>query len=104
MHLFSCFWIFSLLAFANGFNLTLLGNFSISYPGFTTLYPNISSNGTTYDLIISTFDPIPFTKDSVYIVRNVGRFVKNVRTIKPEVIADSLTWPNEAAGIPGLRT
>ncbi|KAJ8298842.1 hypothetical protein KUTeg_022902 [Tegillarca granosa] len=93
---------FSLLTFTNGYSLQKLGSFPISFPAFTNFYPNLKATTILdrYDLLISTFDGIPFSTDSVQIVEGIGNFIHNVSSIKPKVLTNSVTWPNEISGVP----
>ena len=81
----------------------LLGSFSISNPAFVTLYENPAAvvAKDKYDLIISTFNPVPFTTDTVSAVKRIGQYVGDVKNIVPETLTTKTTWPNEAAGVPG---
>lgn len=87
------------------FNITKVTSFPINYPGFTTLYKrksNVNSTKTSYDLLIGTFNPLPFATDSVQIVSDVGNFLlHNSTDIKPSIVTTKVTWPNEISGIPG---
>lgn len=83
----------------------LLGSFKISNPAFVTLYENPASNFSVnrFDLIISTFNPIPFSTDTVEIVKGVGKYITDVTKIRPERLTTKTTWPNEATGVPGTK-
>ncbi|KAK6172625.1 hypothetical protein SNE40_016242 [Patella caerulea] len=78
----------------------LLGSFKLEHPGFTTVFRNQTGNITTYDLLVSSFNAIPFSTDGAYVVRNIGRYLSNIAAIRPELITSQVTWPNEVAQVP----
>jgi hypothetical protein len=89
--------------FSFKFNLTKVTSFAINYPGFTALYEVLDSNSpdVKYDLLISTFDPIPFSKDSVQVVHGIEQhLLTNSTNITPKIITTKVTWPNEISGVP----
>ena len=89
--------------FSFKFNLTKVTSFAINYPGFTALYEVLDSNSSDvkYDLLISTFDPIPFSKDSVQVVHGIEQhLLTNSTHITPKIITTKVTWPNEISGVP----
>ncbi|XP_052801531.1 uncharacterized protein LOC128232167 [Mya arenaria] len=81
---------------------TGLGAFEVENAAFSNLYRN--SNATSekdrYDLLVSSFSAIPFTADSVHLVRGVGQYMDSVAGIKPQTLTTKTTWPNEVAGVP----
>lgn len=86
-----------LLSTTESYTLRNLGSFPISYPGFTTVYPKSTGE---IDLLISTFDPIPFSTDTAQIVPGIGHYLKSVSSIRPALITNHVTWPNEVSGVP----
>ncbi|XP_060084562.1 uncharacterized protein LOC132563824 [Ylistrum balloti] len=86
-----------LFSTVESYTLKKLGSFPISYPGFTTVYPRSSGE---VDLLISTFNPIPFSTDTAQIVPGIGHYLNNVQSIKPALITSHVTWPNEVSGVP----
>jgi hypothetical protein len=95
-----------LIYYVDCVKITNLGSFKISDPAFVTLYenPNGKDPKDKYDFVISTFSAIPFATDTVGIVKGIGHFMDNVPGIKPETLTTQATWPNEAAGVPGMRS
>ena len=55
------------------------------------------------DLVVSTFNPLPFTKDAVYVVRDIETQVElyGGNDLKKQVLTDELPWPNEVEEVPG---
>ncbi|XP_052066574.1 uncharacterized protein LOC127706175 isoform X1 [Mytilus californianus] len=85
------------------YNLTKVTSFPIKYPGFTSLYEIFDNTGDSskYDLLISTFDPVPFSTDTVQIVPDVGKhLLSNSSNIIPKIVTTKVTWPNEISGVP----
>lgn len=99
--IFSC---LLLLHYIDCVKITNLGSFKISDPAFVTLYENPSGDSPKdkFDFVISTFSAIPFATDTVEIVKGIGHFTDNIPEIKPETLTTQATWPNEAAGVPGM--
>ena len=70
----------------------LINQFSIPHPGFSILLRTWTLNSTSWELLVSCFNPIPFTADYVYRVSDIQwRITTN---ITPEVVTDTITWPN----------
>ena len=87
-----------------GQSVTSLGKFKVDNPAFATLYENVNVTSPLdrYDLLLSTFSAIPFSTDTVQIVRGVGNYVKDVANVKATTLTTHTTWPNEVAGVPGM--
>ncbi|XP_067667933.1 uncharacterized protein [Haliotis asinina] len=79
-----------------------VGSFPVKNAAFTNIYRTFDkkTNKTSYDLLITSFDAVPFSTDYAYIVRDVGRYMENVGAIKPQTLTDKVTWPNEISGVP----
>ena len=78
-----------------------MAEFDISHPAFVTLMANNSVPAKpTWDILVSSFNGVPFSKDSVSLVRDIGNS-KSQDASHVEVISDSLHWPNEPGSIPG---
>ncbi|XP_071095836.1 uncharacterized protein [Haliotis cracherodii] len=79
-----------------------VGSFPVKHAAFTSIYRTFDkqSNRTSYDLLITAFNGVPFSTDYAYIVRDVGRYMHNVESITPQKLTDKVTWPNEISGVP----
>ncbi len=56
------------------------------------------------DLVVSTFNALPLTKDPVYVVRDIETQVKlyGGNDLKKQVLTDEMPWPNEVEEVPGM--
>jgi hypothetical protein len=70
----------------------LINKFELPYAGFSSIVRSWTLNTTTWNLVISCFNPIPTTTDHVYIFLNVQWQLTT--QIKPELVTDQITWPN----------
>ena len=75
-----------------GINPVLINKFELPHAGFSTLLRTWTLNSTSWALVISCFNPIPTTTDSVTIVRNIQ--YQLTTPITPELITDTIIWPN----------
>ncbi|XP_072173367.1 uncharacterized protein [Diadema setosum] len=77
-----------------------LGHIDIPFAAFTSVLPDPNTGVDTVS--ISTFNPVPGTKDNIYIVRDVGRQLADngANALVTEVLADGMVWPNEVEEIP----
>ena len=50
---------------------------------------------------MSTFNAIPLTTDSVYVIRDVAGQIEAGKGLTAEVLTDKLVWPNEVGEVPG---
>lgn len=69
---------------------TRIAELSVTYPAFTQFIPN-RNNPSLYHFAISSFDPIPFTSDNVYYIKNYNPSSNTVQTLNNF----GLVWPNE---------
>ncbi|KAK7488887.1 hypothetical protein BaRGS_00019844 [Batillaria attramentaria] len=80
--------------------LKLVTSFSLPNPAFLSLYGYASGDG--YDLLVSSFSANPLGTDRVYRVKHVEKFLqKNSTQITPQVLTESVVWPNEVTGVYG---
>ncbi|XP_033636743.1 uncharacterized protein LOC117297703 [Asterias rubens] len=49
---------------------------------------------------VSTFNAIPLTTDSVYVIRDVAGQIEAGKGLTAEVLTDTLVWPNEVGEVP----
>lgn len=73
-------------------NASLINQFALPHAGFSTLLRTWTLNSTSWALLISCFNPLPRTADSVVIVPNIQ--YQLTTPITPEVVTNSITWPN----------
>ncbi|ESP03661.1 hypothetical protein LOTGIDRAFT_171192 [Lottia gigantea] len=78
----------------------LLGSFAIQHPGFTAVFVNTTRSSVSYNLLLSSFNGIPFSQDGVYMVRDIGTHLSKISSIQPELLTTKVTWPNEVAQVP----
>lgn len=81
-----------------------VGKIPLNSAAFANLYenPNAQSPSEKYDLLLSTFSGNPFTSGTVNLYRGIGQQIKNIGSVRKEVLANRMSWPNEVAGVPGL--
>lgn len=81
-----------------------VGKIPLNSAAFANLYenPNTQSPSEKYDLLLSTFSGNPFTSGTVNLYRGIGQQIKNIGSVRKEVLANRMSWPNEVAGVPGL--
>lgn len=70
----------------------LLNKFNVPHAGFSTLLRTWTLNSTSWALVISSFNPVPFTTDDVYTIPNVEWQLTT--NITPQVLTNQVTWPN----------
>ncbi|XP_013394503.1 uncharacterized protein LOC106161970 [Lingula anatina] len=77
-------------------------SFPIANAAFTTLVENKTApQGQRWNFYASAFSAIPFSKDYVYVVRGIERYLlKNSTNVKPDVVTHDTVWPNEISGVP----
>ncbi|XP_046577390.1 uncharacterized protein LOC124285231 isoform X2 [Haliotis rubra] len=94
--------LLSVATLAVAVNPQKVGSFPVKNAAFTNIYRTVDrkTNKTSYDLLITSFDGVPFSTDYAYIVRDVGRYMDNVGGITPQTLTDKVTWPNEISGVP----
>lgn len=82
----------------------IVGKIPLNSAAFANLYenPNAQSPSEKYDLLLSTFSGNPFTSGTVNLYRGIGQQIKNIGSVRKEVLANRMSWPNEVAGVPGL--
>lgn len=80
-----------------------VGRISLNSAAFANLYenPNANAPGEKYDLLLSTFSGNPFTSGTVNLYRGIGQHLNNLGSVRKEVLANRMSWPNEIAGVPG---
>lgn len=85
----------------------LVGHFHVNQPGFVLAVRSNTSTNTNsqsqeeYSLYISSFSGIPFTTDHVYRLNNIGSKLQQLERFAPELVSDSIVWPNEINVVPG---
>ena len=81
-----------------------VGQFPFTHAAFTYLYENknFTKPGDRYDLLLSSFSGNPFTGGTVDMVRGIGNHFKSLSSTKTLQLANSFSWPNEVAGVPGM--
>merc|ERR1711976_893639 len=79
-----------------------LGEVAVDLAGFSNLYEHEDATDPTerYSLLLSTFNPIPFTSDTSYIFRHIGKYLNDVGSIQPQPLYDDFTWPREPSQTP----
>ena len=80
--------------------LRLLSITEMRNPAFTQVLHNSVSD--QLDLVTSTFNPIPFSLDNVYIIRDLANKVYSMPSqVHPtDVLTDEFPWPNEFEEVP----
>lgn len=80
-----------------------VGRIPLNSAAFANLYenPNANAPGEKYDLLLSTFSGNPFTSGTVNLYRGIGQHMHNLGSVRKEVLANRMSWPNEIAGVPG---
>lgn len=79
-----------------------LGYTDMSFAAFSQILHN-SQTGTE-DLVVSTFNGFPNTKDMVYVVQDIATQVgtpSGGNDLTKEVLTQDLYWPNELEEVPG---
>ncbi|XP_022340986.1 uncharacterized protein LOC111135300 [Crassostrea virginica] len=79
-----------------------VGRIPLNSAAFANLYenPNANAPGEKYDLLLSTFSGNPFTSGTVNLYRGIGQHLNNLGSVRKEVLANRMSWPNEIAGVP----
>lgn len=99
------YWLVTLLAATQAATVLIpkpVVEFSVSHPAFVTLMPNNTvPNNPTWNILVSRFNGVPFSKDYISLVRDIGN-PKSRDSSHVEDISDSLHWPNEPGSIPGM--
>ena len=70
----------------------LLNKFELGHAGFSTLLRTWNLNSTSWALVISCFNPIPGTTDTVVAVPNIQ--YQLTTPITPQVLTNKIVWPN----------
>ena len=80
-----------------------LGEISVDLVGFSNLYVHEDATDPTekYSLLLSTFNPIPFTSDTSYIFRHIGKYLDDLTSFTPTPLYDDFTFPREPSQTPG---
>ena len=50
---------------------------------------------------MSTFNAIPLTTDSIYVIRDVAGQIQAGQGLSAEVLTSDYVWPNEVGEVPG---
>jgi len=71
-------------------------------PGFSNIYehPEWTDPRERYSVVLSSFSPIPFTIDTSYIYRHLGKDLGNLASVRGRVLDDEFIWPREPSQIP----
>ncbi len=54
-----------------------------------------------YSVMVSTFIPIPLTRDASYTFLHLGEYLDDVTQAEPTLLHDDFTWPREPQQNPG---
>ena len=80
----------------------LLGSIPVQRAGFSNpfIHEESSDPQTRYSVLLSTFNPVPLTRDTSYVIREIGKYLDNLEAVVPEPLYNRFVWPREPAQIP----
>jgi len=91
------------VAYAQDPSLRFLGARDVRLAGFSNLYVHDDSSNPTerYSFLLSTFNPIPFTRDTTYFFHHIGKYLDDFANAPLTVVNDRFNWPREPSQTPG---
>jgi len=86
----------------NAQSYSFIGSFDVFHPSFLNLeyFTPENEQENKNSLVITTFSGVPFSKDGVYIVEDIGKYINSISQIEPALVTKQLQWPNEATSVP----
>merc|ERR1711976_726138 len=75
----------------------LVGHINVEFPGFSSLYVHEDATDPTekYSLMLSTYNYVPFTSDTSYMYRHIGKYLDDLSSAKDQALGIDFTWPRE---------
>ena len=94
--------LFLWVTLSSQYELVKLGEIKVPLAGFSNIFVHEDATDPLekYSIILSTFNPIPFTRDTSYMYRHIGKFLDNLAEVKGLALDKRLTWPREPRQIP----
>jgi len=79
-----------------------LGQIDARQAGFSALYehPNPSDPTERYSLALSTFSPVPLTRDDVLWFEYPGKYLNDIPNMQKDVLLSGILWPREPGQVP----
>ena len=91
------------ITYAQEPTVRFLGTRNVSLAGFSNLYTHDDASSPTekYSFLLSTFNPIPFTRDTTYFIEHIGKYLDDFANAPLTVVNDRFNWPREPSQTPG---
>ncbi len=82
--------------------LKFLGEFKVARAGFSNVFVHEDAVDPKekYSIILSSFNPVPFTRDDTYMYRHIGKELDEIASIQGQSLSNSLNWPREPSQTP----
>jgi len=89
-------------AYAQDPTLRFLGTRDVRLAGFSNLYIHNDSTDPTakYSFLLSTFNPIPFTRDTTYFIHHIGKYLDDFANAPLTFVHNRFLWPREPSQTP----